>query len=51
MLAAYRSGINKIIIPRDNEKDYVKIPEDIRYNIDVRYVSHVGEVFDYLNII
>ncbi|AHH08584.1 endopeptidase La [Borrelia anserina] len=51
VLAAYRSGINKIIIPRDNEKDYVKIPEDIRYNIDVRYVSHVGEVFDYLNII
>ncbi|AHH03606.1 ATP-dependent endopeptidase Lon [Borrelia nietonii YOR] len=51
VLAAYRNGINKIIIPKDNEKDYVKLPEDIRGNIDVKYVSHLGEVFDYLNII
>ncbi|WP_025406657.1 endopeptidase La [Borrelia hermsii] len=51
VLAAYRHGINKIIIPRDNEKDYIKLPEDIRDNINVKYVSHLGEVFDYLNII
>ncbi|UPA16460.1 endopeptidase La [Borrelia coriaceae] len=51
VLAAYRNGINKIIIPKDNEKDYVKLPEDIRDNIYVKYVSHLGEVFDYLNII
>ncbi|AJW73403.1 endopeptidase La [Borrelia hermsii] len=51
VLAAYRHGINRIIIPRDNEKDYIKLPEDIRDNINVKYVSHLGEVFDYLNII
>lgn len=51
VLAAYRNGINKIIIPKDNEKDYVKLPEDIRDSIDVKYVSNLGEVFNYLNII
>ncbi|WP_024653430.1 endopeptidase La [Borrelia persica] len=51
VLAAYRNGINKIIIPRDNEIDYVKLPVDIRDNINVKYVSHLKEVFDYLNII
>ncbi|ACH94843.1 ATP-dependent protease LA [Borrelia recurrentis A1] len=51
VLAAYRNGINKIILPRDNEKDYVKLPEDIKDNIDVKYVSYLREVFDYLNII
>ncbi|BDU62718.1 Lon protease 2 [Candidatus Borrelia fainii] len=51
VLAAYRNGINKIIIPKDNEKDYVNLPEDIKANIDVKYVSNLGEVFNYLNII
>ncbi|QBK63051.1 endopeptidase La [Borrelia miyamotoi] len=51
VLSAYRNGINKIILPKDNEKDYIKLPEEIRDNIYVKYVSHLGEVFDYLNII
>ncbi|QMU99374.1 endopeptidase La [Borrelia sp. A-FGy1] len=51
ILAAYRNGINKVIIPKDNKKDYVRLPEEIKDNMYVKYVSHLEEVFDYLNII
>ncbi|WP_445436077.1 endopeptidase La [Candidatus Borreliella tachyglossi] len=51
VLAAYRSGINKVIIPKDNKRDYARLPEEIRDNMYVKYVSHLEEVFDYLNII
>ncbi|BCR22025.1 endopeptidase La [Borrelia sp. HM] len=50
ILSAYRNGIIKVILPKDNEKDYIKLPDEIKENIDVKYVSHLGEVFDYLNI-
>ncbi|WKC58159.1 endopeptidase La [Borrelia sp. P9F1] len=51
VLAAYRSGISKVIIPKDNKRDYVKLPDEIRNSMCVKYVSHLEEVFDYLKII
>ncbi len=51
VLAAYRNGINKVILPKDNKKDYFKLPEEVKDNIDVKFVSSLEEVFDYLNII
>ncbi len=44
VLAAYRSGIDTIIIPRENEKDLKDIPENIRNRISFRPVSHADEV-------
>lgn len=51
VLAAYRNGISKVILPKDNKKDYSKLPEEVKDNIDVKFVSSLEEVFDYLNII
>lgn len=45
-LAAYRQGINTVIIPKDNEKDLVDIPEEIRKDIKFVPVSNVEEVFE-----
>ena len=51
VLAAYRNGITKVIIPKDNKRDYIRLPEEIKDNMCVKYVSHLEEIFDYLNII
>ncbi len=44
VLAAYRSGVDTIIIPRENEKDLKDIPEKIREKIAFRIVSSADEV-------
>ncbi len=46
VLAAYRSGINTIIIPKDNIKDLKDIPENIREKIVFKPVSHCDEVLN-----
>ena len=34
-LAAHRAGIKKVLIPADNQKDLVEIPETIRKSIEI----------------
>lgn len=45
-LAAYRAGIKRVIIPRDNEKDLVEIPDEVRQNLEFIPVKRINEVFD-----
>ena len=45
-LAALRYGINKIIIPYENEKDLVEIPEELRKKITFYPVKHMDEVIE-----
>lgn len=45
VLAAHRSNIKNIIIPKDNEKDLVEIPKDIRDSLNFHPVETVEEVF------
>lgn len=45
-LAAYRLGINKIIIPKKNVKDLEEIPAEIASKIKFIPVSNVKKVFD-----
>jgi ATP-dependent Lon protease len=45
-LAAYRAGIRQVIIPKDNEKDLVEIPDEVRKNIKFIPVKHIKEVFE-----
>ena len=45
-LAAYRSGISTIIIPKENLKDIKDIPENIREKITFKPVSHCDEVIN-----
>ncbi len=44
-LAAYRTGVRKVIIPEENQKDLEEIPKDIREKITFIPVSDVGTVF------
>ncbi|SHE27131.1 ATP-dependent Lon protease [Marinitoga hydrogenitolerans DSM 16785] len=44
LLSAFRSGIKEVIIPKNNEKDLEKIPEEILKRIKVHKVSNIKEV-------
>src|SRR5687768_13365812 len=44
LLAALRGGIEKVLIPAENEKDLAEIPATIRDNLEIVTVSHVDEV-------
>ena len=44
LLAAHRAGIKKIIIPKDNEKDLIDIPQKVKDDIKFFPVDTVDEV-------
>lgn len=44
ILAAHRSGIKKVILPKDNEKDLVVVPEEVRKSLEFIFVEHLDEV-------
>ena len=44
LLAAHRGGITTVLIPAENEKDLVEIPENIKQNLDIRPVHWIDEV-------
>ena len=44
LLAALRGGMTTVIIPAENEKDLVEIPEAIRKGLEIVPVAHVDEV-------
>ncbi|WBO57991.1 MULTISPECIES: endopeptidase La [unclassified Acidocella] len=44
LLAALRAGITTVFIPKDNEKDLVEIPENVKKSLTILPVSHVDEV-------
>jgi ATP-dependent Lon protease len=43
ILAARRSGIRRVILPEENRKDLVKLPEQIRNEIECIFVSRIEE--------
>lgn len=44
VLAAHIAGIRELILPADNEKDLVEIPEHICRDIQFHFVRHMDEV-------
>ena len=44
LLAAHRAGIKHVLIPNDNEKDLVDIPDKVKNDIKISPVKHVDEV-------
>ncbi len=42
LLAALRSGITTVFIPKDNEKDLADIPESVKRLVTIVPVAHVG---------
>jgi len=46
VLAAHRAGIKRIILPSRNEADTDDIPEDVKHDLQIVFVSGIGEVLD-----
>jgi ATP-dependent Lon protease len=44
MLAALRSGITTVFIPKDNEKDLADIPDNVKKGLKIFPVAHVDDV-------
>ncbi|CAF26005.1 endopeptidase La [Bartonella quintana] len=44
LLAALRGGIKKVLIPEENAKDLIDIPDDVKNNMEIIPISHVSEV-------
>lgn len=45
VIAAHRAGIQQIILPKDNEKDLVEVPDEVRRDITFHFASSIGDVF------
>lgn len=46
VLAAHRAGIRRILLPSRNEADVDDIPDDVRNDLQIVFVSNIGEVLD-----
>lgn len=46
VLAAYRMGVRKIILPKDCKSDLDRIPENIKEDIEFVLVEHMSEVLE-----
>jgi ATP-dependent Lon protease len=44
VIAAHRSGIKKVLLPKENEKDVVDIPEEVRNELEIKFVTSIEEV-------
>ncbi len=44
LLAARRSGIKRILMPSDNEKDLKDVPEEVLRDLEIIFVDHVDDV-------
>jgi ATP-dependent Lon protease len=47
VLAAHRSNIKTIILPKENEKDLVEIPQKLRKDISFTFVSRMSEAIKF----
>ena len=47
LLAAARGGIKRVLIPVENEKDLVEIPDNIKGNLDIKPVKWIDQVLEY----
>lgn len=46
IIAAHRAGIKKVILPKDNKKDLVEVPKEIKKQIQFVFVSDLSQVLE-----
>jgi len=44
--AAKRSGVQTVILPAENKKDFDDLPKFIVEGLNVHFVSHYSEIYD-----
>jgi ATP-dependent Lon protease len=47
VLAAHRVGIKRVLLPKQNAKDLVDVPEDVRKEMEIRVCDRIEQVLDY----
>lgn len=47
LLAAHRGGIKTILIPKENKKDLVDIPDNIKADLDIHCLEDADDVLNY----
>ncbi len=45
-ISAHRSGIKKIIVPKENERDLIDIPEEVKTEMEIVFVEKYTEVYN-----
>ena len=45
IIAARRAGLKQIVIPTQNKKDYIELPEHLKENLEVFYAKTFQDVF------
>lgn len=44
IIAAHRGGLKRVILPKENKKDLVDVPANVKKDIEFLFVSHLDEV-------
>jgi ATP-dependent Lon protease len=47
VLAARRAGLKRVILPKENEKDVVELPEDVRNSIEIEFADRIEDVLGF----
>lgn len=47
VIAAHRAGIETAIVPKDNKKDLVKLPKEVKDKLNFHFVDHMDKVLKY----
>jgi ATP-dependent Lon protease len=47
LLAAHRAGISTVIVPKENAKDLVELPQDVKEALHILTVDSVDEVWGF----
>lgn len=45
VIAAKRAGVDTVILPKENEKDFDDLADFIKKDVNVYFVSHYDEIF------
>ena len=46
ILAARRAGIRKVILPKQNEKDLIEVPDVVKEGMEFVFVDSLADVFE-----
>jgi ATP-dependent Lon protease len=46
VIAAHRAGIERIILPKKNERDLKDVPEEVRAGLKFQFVENISQLFE-----
>ncbi|MCH7952177.1 endopeptidase La [Patescibacteria group bacterium] len=44
IISAHRAGLKEVILPKDNKKDLVDVPDHVKRDLKFHYITHMDEV-------